>query len=383
MLGLPTTTEYNKRIPKQKFYENLSVTPSLKRVFVEQIQNVIWANKIAPVTISVSEGKEVTEIEVFKISLNTGTLDESALRQMDKQIPYHILFVLEHNEKYQVWIGYKEVSGGDNAFKVNKYYHTDWLAEQDLQIKIDGLDMDSIYANLVRQIGGIEKDDNTLGEQIADKEYREKLEKEIAKLEKLARAEKQPKKKFDIVQRIKSLETELSIMIKRAGTAILSSENVVTKNGEAVKEKTLNTVKALSILPEYADDILVGTKTVEWRSWKTDYRGDLLICASSRKLKGYISGYALCMVKLVDVVPFTRKHVNKALMDGVPNPAGYAWILEDVRYIEPFKYKGQLHIYDVDASLVKVLAPIDTKEGDDVYEKFYKPLYIEVGVEFD
>ena len=204
MLGLPTTTEYNKRIPKQKFYENLSVTPALKRIFVEQIQNVIWANKIAPATISVSEGKEVTEIEVFKICLNAGTLDESALKQMDKQIPYHILFVLEYNEKYQVWIGYKEVSGGDNAFKVNKYYHTDWLAEQDLQIKIDGLDMDSIYANLVRQIGGIEKGNETLCEQIADREYREKLEKEIAKLEKLARAEKQPKKKFELVSRIKT-----------------------------------------------------------------------------------------------------------------------------------------------------------------------------------
>ena len=204
MLGLPTTTEYNKRIPKQKFYENLSVTPALKRIFVEQIQNVIWANKIAPATISVSEGKEVTEIEVFKICLNAGTLDESALKQMDKQIPYHILFVLEYNEKYQVWIGYKEVSGGDNAFKVNKYYHTDWLAEQDLQIKIDGLDMDSIYANLVRQIGGIEKGNETLCEQIADREYREKLEKEIAKLEKLARAEKQPKKKIELVSRIKT-----------------------------------------------------------------------------------------------------------------------------------------------------------------------------------
>lgn len=209
MLGLPTTTEYNKRIPKQKFYENLSVTPALKRVFVEQIQNVIWANKIAPATISVSEGRKVTEIEVFRICLNAGTLNESALRQMDKQIPYHILFVLEYNEKYQVWIGYKEVSGGDNAFKVNKYYHTDWLAEQDLQIKIDGLDMDSIYANLVRQIGGIEKGDETLGKQIADKEYRERLEKEIEKFEKLARAEKQPKKKFDIVQQIKELKIKL------------------------------------------------------------------------------------------------------------------------------------------------------------------------------
>lgn len=211
MLGLPTTTEYNKRIPKQKFYENLSVTPALKRVFIEQIQNVIWANKIAPTTMSVSDGKEVTEIEVFKIVLNSNSLDESALRQMDKQIPYHILFLLEHNEKYQVWIGYKEISGGDNAFKVNKYYHTEWLAKQDLQIKIDGLDMDSIYTNLIRQIGGIEKNDKTLGEQIADKEYRERLEKEIARLEKLARAEKQPKKKFELVQRIMKLRNEVKV----------------------------------------------------------------------------------------------------------------------------------------------------------------------------
>ena len=33
MLGLPKTTEFNKRIPKQKFYDNLAVTPALKKVF--------------------------------------------------------------------------------------------------------------------------------------------------------------------------------------------------------------------------------------------------------------------------------------------------------------------------------------------------------------
>ena len=107
MLGLPSTTEFNKRIPKQKFYDNLSVSPALKRVFVEQIQSVIWTNKLAPSTINISEGKEVTEIEVFRIVLSSDSLDESALRQMDKQIPYHILFVLEYNQKYQLWIAIK------------------------------------------------------------------------------------------------------------------------------------------------------------------------------------------------------------------------------------------------------------------------------------
>lgn len=383
MLGLPSKTEYNKRIPKQKFYENLSVTPALKRIFVEQIQSVIWANKIAPATINISAGKEVTEIEVFRIVLNSDSLDESALRQMDKQIPYHILFVLEYNERYQIWIGYKEQSTGDNAFKVNKYYHTDWLDEQSAKVKIEGFDTDNVYENLVRQIGGIESStENSLGEQIADKERREKLEKEIAKLEKLARAEKQPKRKFEIVQQKKLLEKEYALLTSNVHSSVAMVENVESDIDKTEKQKPINTVKALSILPEYADDILAGVKTIEWRSWKTDYRGDLLICSSSRKLKGYISGYALCVVKLVDVVPFTRKHVSGALMDGVPNPAGYAWILEDVRYIEPFRYKGQLHIYDVDASQVKILASIDTQEGDKVYEKYYKPLYIEAGAEF-
>ena len=152
----------------------------------------------------------MTEIEVFRIVLNSETLDESALRQMDKQIPYHILFVLEYNEKHQIWIGYKEQSTGDNAFKVNKYYHTQWLDEQSAKVNIVGFDTDKVYENLVRQIGGIESStDNSLGEQIADKERREKLEKEIVKLEKLARAEKQPKKKFEIVQQIKQIKKQL------------------------------------------------------------------------------------------------------------------------------------------------------------------------------
>lgn len=47
MIGLPKTTEFNKRIPKQKFYENIDVSPTLKKVFVEQVKTIYWKNKIA------------------------------------------------------------------------------------------------------------------------------------------------------------------------------------------------------------------------------------------------------------------------------------------------------------------------------------------------
>ena len=46
-MGLPVSTEFNKRIPKQKFYENIAVTPAMKRAFVEQIKIIYWRNKIA------------------------------------------------------------------------------------------------------------------------------------------------------------------------------------------------------------------------------------------------------------------------------------------------------------------------------------------------
>lgn len=155
MLGLPKTTEFNKRIPKQKFYENINVTPALRRIFVEQIKVVYWRNKIAPSTINLEAGNDVTEIEVFEVKLNRVPLDVSVLRQIDKEIPYHIIFLLEFEGKYQAWTAYKEKAGsGSSAFKVDTYYHTDWLLEDVLVLKLDGLNMDSVYENYVRQIAG-------------------------------------------------------------------------------------------------------------------------------------------------------------------------------------------------------------------------------------
>ena len=111
MLRLLKSTEFNKRIPKQKFYDNLTVSPTLKRSFVDQIRIIYWANKIAPSIVNLAEGKNVTEIEVFLIRLNQKTLDDNVLKQIDREIPYHILFILEQDGRYKAVIGYKEAAG--------------------------------------------------------------------------------------------------------------------------------------------------------------------------------------------------------------------------------------------------------------------------------
>ena len=217
MIGLPKSTEFDRRIPKQKFYENLTVTPALKRVFVEQIKTIYWRNKIASATVNIAEGKTVTEVEVFEIRLTEPLLDESVLRQIDKEVPYHIVFLLEYQGKYQAWTAYKEATGsGNNAFKVGVYYHTEWLEEKRLPIRIDGLDIDKVYENFVRQIAGdaLQADSmESLKESVERDARRQELQRQITALQAKVRKEKQLNKQVQLNTELKRLRKELDAML--------------------------------------------------------------------------------------------------------------------------------------------------------------------------
>ena len=213
MINLPKSTEFNKRIPKQKFYEKLNVTPALKRSFIDQIKIVIWRNKIAESTINIAPGKTVTEIEIFEIQLNSSELDTDVLKLIDKEIPYHIVFILSFDGKYQAWTAYKEeAASGNSAFKVDTYYHTEWLEEEKLPLKADGLDIDRVYENFVRQIAGDalkNVNDESLKESVEREKRREQLKKQIAVLETKIRKEKQFNKQVEMNGQLKRLKKEL------------------------------------------------------------------------------------------------------------------------------------------------------------------------------
>lgn len=96
-------------------------------------------------------------------------------------------------------------------------------------------------------------------------------------------------------------------------------------------------MKAISIRPDYAFDILSGNKETEYRTWQTDHRGDLLICSTQKRIPGTIPGSALivCSIDRID-----------------KTDSGFAWRLGNPRTIQPFKVKGQQRIFNVDDSLI-------------------------------
>ena len=213
MLGLPKSTEFNRRIPKQKFYDNLSVTPAIKRIFIDQIKIIYWRNKIAVSTMNLAGGQAVTEIEVFEIQLNQPSLDEAVLKLIDKEIPYHILFLLTYEDNVQAWIGYKEAAAsGTGAFKVNRYYHTECMPLDKLQLPLTGLNLDAVYENYVRQIAGdaLNSDSGDSLKESVDREKKQReLEKKIAALEAKIRKEKQLNRQMEMNEMLKGLKIEL------------------------------------------------------------------------------------------------------------------------------------------------------------------------------
>lgn len=92
-------------------------------------------------------------------------------------------------------------------------------------------------------------------------------------------------------------------------------------------------MKAISIREPYASEILEGEKTIEYRSWTTKYRGDLLICATQSP-RTKLSGKAVCIVNLHQI---TGDEFD-----------GYEWHLKDVRPVEHFPVKGKLGFYEVE-----------------------------------
>ena len=198
MYNLPEKTIMKKQLSKAAIYKKFNLNSSAKARFDSDISRMDIVGEISQSTVSLPAGDTVSSIFVLQISLKKKDFDEKSITLISKLIEQKMIFVLEFESKAKLAVYY------------GKLFQTDWQNINEISLDIQGLNLDSAYQNMIIQIGDIHiENDNSLDEQIICDEKRAKLEKEIARLEKLARAEKQPKKKFELVQQIKKLKVEM------------------------------------------------------------------------------------------------------------------------------------------------------------------------------
>lgn len=195
MLGLPKTTELNKQLPKKAIYAKFQMSPTAKAKFDADISRINIVGEISSNTTGIAQGKNIASIFVLQVILKQREFQPAIIAQISKLIDQNMLLILDY--------------GNDRKLAIyhTKLIQTEWSSADICSIELKGLDLDSVWENMITSVGGITvQQGKTLDEQIAADEQKAKLEKEIAKLEKLARAEKQPKKKFELVQQIKTLK---------------------------------------------------------------------------------------------------------------------------------------------------------------------------------
>lgn len=199
MLGLPKSTEMSKQLPKKAVYAKFQMNTAAKEKIDADISRITIVNEITPNKINVPAGEEVSSFFVLYVVLKRKDFDDKSIITLSKLIPQNILFVLEYEGESKL------------AIYHSKLMQTEWKPTKQYNLELVGLSLDKVWENIVINVGGLLiQQGNTLDEQIVQDEQKLKLEKEIAKLEKQARAEKQPKKKFEIVQQAKTLKKHLS-----------------------------------------------------------------------------------------------------------------------------------------------------------------------------
>lgn len=195
MLDLPKSTEMSKQLPKKAIYERFNLNTAAKDRFDADISKIIIVNEISPNTVNIQKGAEISAFYVLLVILKRRDYDTKNIAMLSKLIPQNMLFLLQFEDKCQLAVYRTRLICGE------------WERLSDCEIKLSGLNLDKVWENVVVQVGGITVEgDNSLDEQIVLNEEKEKLIKEIERLEKKARAEVQPRKKMEFVQKIKKLK---------------------------------------------------------------------------------------------------------------------------------------------------------------------------------
>jgi hypothetical protein len=195
MLGLPKATELNRPLPKKAIFDKFKPSAADRQRFDTDIRRLAILHEISPTTVNIAAGETVSAFFVVLVNLRSADCDPKNIQLISKLIPQNMLFVLEHEDKARL-----------STFRT-KVIQTEWKSLVEWEIKLTGLNLDRVWENIIVQIGGVEiAEGNTLDEQLAADDERAKLLRRIEQLEKQARNEKQPRRKWELAEEVKRLK---------------------------------------------------------------------------------------------------------------------------------------------------------------------------------
>ncbi len=200
MLGLGESTKIKKIIPKKIIFEKFKkdLNPNRRNSFNDEISRITLTNEISPHSLNIEEGKEIKNVFVIKLDVKKEKISDVNISILSRFFGQKILYLISYEGR------------GRLAIFQEKLFQTDYQNIDEIQIELEGLNLDTIWENLVLSISGYEiQEDKTLEEQIKIEEKRNKLIKQIERLDRQGRRESQPKKSFEIYQKMKKLKKEL------------------------------------------------------------------------------------------------------------------------------------------------------------------------------
>lgn len=203
MFDLPKASEIRKPLHKKLIYERYAteLSGNKRDKFDADISRMIITNEISEASVNIKATEDIAAIFVIQIELKSREYDDKNIIMISKLFGQKLLIVLHYENAYQL------------AIYETCLLKSDWKNEEEISLKLNGLDLGSVWNNFVIQVSGIDvQAGNTLVEQINVEAEKEKLRKQIADLELKARKEVQSKKKFEMVQRVNLYKERLRNM---------------------------------------------------------------------------------------------------------------------------------------------------------------------------
>lgn len=208
----PEAAKFGRRVPKDKFYEHGTVSTAVREKFINEVQRITWAYKLAETTINLPGTSAVPEIQVFTIDAKTDYVSEGVLGAIDKAIPFPIIFeIARHREQPEVRIAAAHKQLGAGTPKLSAYYSTGWQPEDTTRQALPtAITLPALYAALLQPLTPITA---RPGEEMSDVADRlatvRKLEREVASLERKLRTEPQLNRKVELRRALKTKQHEL------------------------------------------------------------------------------------------------------------------------------------------------------------------------------